>query len=52
MRKTLIAKEGFIYTNGDVYAKIIDLAEGSDAKGWHEITEEEYQEILKEQENI
>lgn len=50
MRKTLTAKDGFIYTNGEAYAKIIDLAEGDRAENWHEITEEEYQEILKEQE--
>ena len=50
MRKTLIAKEGFIYTNGDVYVKIIDLAEDSKGENWHEITEAEYEKILAERE--
>ncbi len=52
MRKTLIAKEGFIYTNGDAYAKIIDLAEDDRAENWYEITESEYEEILRKQEKI
>lgn len=52
MRKTLIAKEGFIYTNGNSFAKVVDLAIGNNGENWYEITEEEYQEILKEQENI
>lgn len=50
MRKTLIARDGFIYTNGEVYAKIIDLAENANESDYHEITEEEYQEILRKQE--
>jgi hypothetical protein len=50
MRRTLIAKDGFIYTNGEVYAKIVDLAEGDKTENWHEITESEYQEILRKQE--
>ena len=50
MRKTLTAKDGFVYTNGEVHAKIIDLADGIDSGDFYEITEEEYQEILKEQE--
>ena len=48
MRKTLIAKNGFIYTNGKVYAKIVDLAEGDKEENWYEITDEEYQEILSQ----
>ena len=50
MRKTLTAKDGFIYTNGEVYAKIIDLGKNDKAENWHEITESEYQEILRKQE--
>ena len=50
MRKTLIAKEGFVYTNGNAYAKILDLAEGDKAENWYEITEMEYEEILRKQE--
>lgn len=50
MRKTLIAKKGYVLTDGEAFVKIVDLAEGDGGEAWHEITEEEYQEILKEQE--
>jgi hypothetical protein len=49
-RTTLIAKQGFLFTNGEVYAKIVDLAENECPENWHEITETEYEEIrAKEQ---
>lgn len=49
-KRKLFARDGMIYTNGTVYGKQISLAEGESGENWHEITEEEYQEILKEQE--
>ena len=49
-RITLQASEGKILTNGEIYGKIIYLAEGMDSEAFYEITEEEYAEILKEQE--
>ena len=50
MRKSLIAKDGYVLTNGEIFVKIVDLAEGTSGENWQEITDEEYQKILKEQE--
>ena len=50
MRKTLIAKDGYILTNGDAFVRVVDLAEGDNGEKWHKITEEEYFE-LKQQED-
>lgn len=50
MRKTLIAKNGKLLTDGTIYVKVVDLAEDRSEEEFHEITEEEYEEILKEQE--
>lgn len=50
MRKTLIATEGHILTDGTTYGKIIYLAEGIDESAFYEITEEEYAAIMSEDE--
>lgn len=50
MRKRLIAKEGYVFTDGTIHAKVIDLAEDRSEAEFHEITEAEYEEILKKQE--
>lgn len=49
-RKVLYADEGMVLTNGEVYGKIIYLAEGAEESSYAEITEAEYEEILKKQE--
>lgn len=49
MRKTLIAKDGYMLTNGEAFGKIVDLAEGDNGENWHEITETEYRERTKEE---
>lgn len=48
----LIAEKGFILTNGQAFGSGVELGRVDKAENWHEITEEEYQEILKEQEKI
>ena len=39
-----------ILTDGNSYGRVVYLGKSDTAENWHEITEEEYQEILKEQE--
>lgn len=43
MHNVLIAKEGYIYTNGETYAYTIRLGVNDSADNWYEITEQEYQ---------
>ena len=47
-RTVLYADEGKVLTNGVVYGKQIYLAEGMSEVDFHEITEEEYEKILKD----
>ena len=43
----LKAKEGMILTNGEVYGKEIYLSTTENPDNWYEITEAEYEEITK-----
>ncbi len=45
------AGKGKILTDGENYGKTISLAAGVSVDKYHEITEEEYNEILKKQES-
>ena len=47
--KVLIASEGMVLTNGEVYGKQVHLSNASNEESWHEITEQEYEEILAKQ---
>ena len=49
-RKVIYASEGKMLTNGEIYGKQIYLAEGVSEDGFYEITEEEYAEIQRVQE--
>ena len=44
----LTADEGKILTNGEIYGRVIALGNGDKPENYHEITEEEYEEIVKE----
>lgn len=48
----LKADEGMILTNGEIYGRVIALGKGDSADNYHEITEEEYQKILEENEEV
>lgn len=48
-RKVLYAEQGRVLTDGKTYGKVIFLADGVEAESFHEITEEEYQEILNKE---
>lgn len=49
MERTVIkASEGMILTNGEIFGREIFLAEGMDADAFTEITEEQYAEIMAE----
>lgn len=49
-RLKLTAAEGMILTNGEAYGKEIYLGCNDSPDNWHEITDEEYAEILKTEE--
>ena len=46
----LTADEGKILTNGEIFGRVIALGNGDGAENYHEITEEEYEEIMREKE--
>lgn len=45
----LTADSGKYLTNGDTFGKTVILPEKADQSEWREITEEEYQHIIDEQ---
>ncbi len=47
-RITLYAEDGMILTDGVHFGTVIHLALGADAESYHEITREEYEQIMKE----
>ena len=49
MRTPIIASEGKVLTNGEIYGKMIYLADGVSADAFYEITDTEYAEILAEE---
>ena len=51
-RILLVADEGYVYTNGEVYGSTIYLAEGESADNFRQISREEYEaELLMENES-
>lgn len=51
-RITLIAEDGKILTDGDHYGRVVYLPYGDYGSAWHEIPEEEYNEIMAAQEAV
>ena len=52
MRKVIKASEGHILTNGEVYGTKIYLTEGVNADDYHEITLEEYNNLMEAESEI
>lgn len=48
-RLVLYADEGKVLTDGEIYGKIIYIAEGASESDYHEITDSEYKEIVAEE---
>lgn len=46
----ITASEGMVLTNGDTYSKEIYLGVNDSVENWHEITDAEYEEIMKDEE--
>lgn len=47
-RITLYAEDGMILTDGEIYGKIIHLAEDKNKGDFYEITEEEYSRLMEQ----
>ena len=50
--RKLTASDGYVLTNGEAYGKEIWLGANDKAENWHEITDAEYEAIIKETEGI
>ncbi len=48
MVNILIAKEGYVYTNGETFSTVIRLGKNDSVDNWHEITEEEAERLQNE----
>jgi hypothetical protein len=45
----LKAEEGYTLTNGEAFGKVVYLGINDSADNWHEITDEEAEEIINEE---
>ena len=50
MKPDIIAKEGMWLTNGETFSKSVYLGKNDSVTNWYEITDSEYKEILRKQE--
>lgn len=51
MREAIKATDGHILTDGTIYGKVIYLGQGVDASAFHEITVEEYNAIMTQEQD-
>ena len=47
----LTPSDGMVLTNGETYSAEVYLGKNDSSDNWHEITVEEYEKIVAEQEN-
>ena len=47
MRKVITATDGHILTDGEIYGKVIYLAEGMECECFYEITLDEYNSLME-----
>lgn len=47
--RILLARNGYVFTNGTAYGKVIELGCGDKAENWREITQEEYEKATEEE---
>ena len=48
----LKADEGYVLKKDDIYTSAVLLREGETSEGWSEITQEEYDRILEEEQAV
>ena len=49
-RTVIVADEGKVLTNGETYAKSIELGDWDNADNYYEITDEEYNKLMATEE--
>ena len=49
--RVIVASEGMMLTNGNIYASSVRLGDWDSADNWHEVTKEEYEAKMKEMES-
>lgn len=50
--RVIVASEGMMLTNGIVYASSVRLGDWDSADNWHEVSMEEYETKMAEQEEM
>ena len=51
-RHILYAEDGMVLTDGEIYGKVVYLAEDEEACAFREITEAEYETIMEKQKQV
>lgn len=46
--RVIVASEGMMLTNGNIYASSVRLGDWDSADNWHEVTKEEYEMKMAE----